>query len=118
MLSRLECYLGEGIVLLLVVMASCESGASLLVLLRLCMSLQNLEGFVLNMMDSRSCFNLVCCSCRMSSNISLFSVCILLTSCEGSWCLRCSDFSIESGAEAFHSSGGDMGFVVFDDNVS
>ena len=53
------------------------------------MSLQSLEGFVLNVMDSRSCFHLVCCSCKMSSDISLFSVCSLLaTSCEEIWRLR------------------------------
>ena len=53
------------------------------------MSLQSLEGFVLNVMDSRSCFHLVCCSCKMSSDISLFSVCNLsATSCEGDWRLR------------------------------
>ena len=53
------------------------------------MSLQNLEEFELNVMDSRSCFHLVCCSCKMSSDISLFSVCNLLaTSCEGRWRLR------------------------------
>ena len=53
------------------------------------MSLQSLEGFVLNVMDSRSCFHLVSCSCKMSSGISLLSVCIWsATSCEGSWRLR------------------------------
>ena len=58
-------------------------------LLRFCISLQSLEGFVLNVTDSRSCFILVCFSCKMSSDISLFSVSILLgTSCEGSWRLR------------------------------
>ena len=52
------------------------------------MSLQSLEGLVLNVMDSRSCFHLVCCSCK-TSDISLFSICILLvTSCEGNWHLR------------------------------
>ena len=53
------------------------------------MSLQILEGLVLNVMDSRSCFHLACYSCKISLDISLFSVCILLaTSCEESWHLR------------------------------
>ena len=46
------------------------SDASVYVLLRLCKSLQSLEGFVLNVMDLR-CFHLVCCSCKMLSDISL-----------------------------------------------
>ena len=50
------------------------------------MSVQSLERSVLNVMDSRSSFHLICCSCKMSSDISLFSVTILLaTSCEGCW---------------------------------
>ena len=53
------------------------------------MSLQSLEGFVLNLMNSRSCFHLICCSCKLSSDIALFSVCNLLaTSGEGGWRLR------------------------------
>ena len=39
------------------------------------MSLQSLEGLVLNVRDSSICFHFVCCSCRISSDISLFSVC-------------------------------------------
>ena len=53
------------------------------------MSLEGLEGFVFNVMDSRSCFHLVCYSCKMSSDISFFSVgTVLTTSCEGSWRLK------------------------------
>ena len=75
--------------LLFVVMVSCVSGALMWMLLRLCTSLHSLEGFVLNVMYTRSCFHLVCCSCMMSSDISLFCVCTLLTiSCEASWRLR------------------------------
>ena len=40
------------------------------------------DDFLLNVMYSRSCFHLACCSCKMSSEFSFFSVCILLaTSC-------------------------------------
>ena len=75
--------------LFFVVMASCVPRALVYVLLKLCMSLQSLEGFVLNVMDLRSCFHLVCCSCKMSLDISLLRVSILLaTSWEGSWRLR------------------------------
>ena len=53
------------------------------------MSLQSLEGFVLSVMDLIRCFHLVGCSCKVLSDISLLSVCILLaTYCEGSWRLR------------------------------
>ena len=59
------------------------------VLLRLCMNLESLEGFVLILMDSRSIFRLFYCSCRVSIDVSLFNVCILLaTSCEGSCRMR------------------------------
>ena len=89
LLRRFDCSLGEGIVLLFVVMASCVSGASVNVLLRLCISLQSLEGFVLYVIVLRSCFHLICCSCWISSCISLLSVFILLMiSGEGSSCLR------------------------------
>ena len=64
--------------LLRVVMASCVSGASVYLLLRLRMCPQSLEGFVLNVSESSSCFHFVCCSCWISSDISLFSVCIRL----------------------------------------
>ena len=111
--------------MLFVAMASCVSGALLWVLLRLCLSLQSLEGFVLTVMDSTICFHLVCCSCKMSSDICLFSVCILLTtSCEGSWRLRgflerilCA-VSIESGDKAFDSPGEGMELTMFDDYFS
>ena len=52
LLRRFDCSLGEGIVLLFVVMASCVSGVSVNVLLRLCMCLQSLEGLVLYLSDS------------------------------------------------------------------
>ena len=41
LMRRFDCSLGEGIVLLFVVMASCVSGVSVYVLLRLLMSLQS-----------------------------------------------------------------------------
>ena len=89
------------------------------------MSLKSLVEFVLNAIDSRSCFHLVCCSCKMSFNISLFSVCILLaTSYEGelsSNVVPCTDFvsdvSIESRAQVFDSPVWDMEFTVFGDYV-
>ena len=75
--------------LFLLVLAMCVTRALVYLLLRLCMNLQSLEGFVLNVMDSRSCFQLNCCSCKMLSDISLFSISILFaTFCEGSWRLR------------------------------
>ena len=77
LLRRFDCSLGEGIVLLFVVMASCVSGVSVNVLLRLCMCLQSLEGLVLYVIVLRSCFHLICCSCWISC-ISLLSVFILL----------------------------------------
>ena len=53
------------------------------------MSLQSLDGFVLNVIDSRGCFHSVCCSYKILPDISLFRVCNLLTTfCEGSWRLR------------------------------
>ena len=48
--------------LLRVVMASCVSGASVYLLLRLRMSLQSLEGFVLKVMSTSICFHFVSCS--------------------------------------------------------
>ena len=56
------CSWGEGTVLLRVVMASCVSGASVYLLLRLRMSLQSLEGFVLKVMSTSICFHFVSCS--------------------------------------------------------
>ena len=74
--------------LLRVVIASCVSGASVYLLLRLRMCPQSLEGFVLNVSESSSCFHFVCCSCWISSDISLFSVCIrLMISGVGNRCL-------------------------------
>ena len=53
------------------------------------MSLQSLEELVLYVIVLRSCFHLVCCSCWISSDISLFSVFILLMiSGVANWCLR------------------------------
>ena len=41
-------------------------------------------------MVPRRCFHVVCCSCRISSCISLFNVCIrLMISGVGRCCLRC-----------------------------
>ena len=54
------------------------------------MCLQSLEGFVLNVSESSTCFHFVCCSCRISSDISLFSVCMrLMISGVGNCRLRC-----------------------------
>ena len=78
LLRRFCCCLGEGIVLLFVVMASCVSCVSMYVLLRLVMSLQSLEGLVLYVIVLRICFHLICCSCWISSDTSLFSVFTLL----------------------------------------
>ena len=70
-------------------MASCVSGAFVYLLLRLCLSFQSLQGIVLDVTDSSSSFHLMYCSCKISSDISFFSVCILLaTSCEGDRGLR------------------------------
>jgi len=54
LLRRFDCSLGEGIVLLFVVIASCVSGVSVFSLLRLRMSLQSLEGLVLYVIVLRS----------------------------------------------------------------
>ena len=75
-------------------MASCVSGASVYLLLRLRMSLQNLEGFVLWLSEKSVCFHMSVCSCFMSSCISLLSVeSLLIMSCVGgsrlSWLRRC-----------------------------
>ena len=81
LLRRFDCSMGEGIVLLFVVMASCVSGVSVYLLLRLLMSLQSFEGvvmYVIVLIVLRSCFHLVCCSSWISLDISLFSVCVLL----------------------------------------
>ena len=48
LLRRFDCSLGEGIVLLFVVIASCVSGVSVYLVLVLAMSLQSLEGLVLS----------------------------------------------------------------------
>ena len=70
-------------------MASCVSGVSVYVLFRVRMSLQSLEGFVLYEIVLSRCFHVDCCSCRISSCISLFSVCMrLMISGVGGWCLR------------------------------
>ena len=74
---------------LFVVIASCVSGESAYVSLRVCMSLQSLEGLVLYEIVLRRCLHVVCCSCQISSCISLFSVCMrLVISGVGRLCLR------------------------------
>ena len=84
--SMLDCSLGVGMVSLFDVIASWVSGVSVYLLLRLRMSLQSLEGLVLNVMVSSSCFHVVCCSRRISSDISLFSVWSrLMISGVGNW---------------------------------
>lgn len=69
-------------------MASCVSVLSVYLLLRPRMSFQSLEGFVLNVMPSSSCFHLVCCSCLMSSSISVFINLILSRMSGVGNCLR------------------------------
>ena len=74
---------------LFVVIASCVSSVSVYVLLRFRMSLQTLEEIVLYEMVLRGCLHVVCCSCRISSCISSFRVCMqLMISGGGRWCLR------------------------------
>ena len=70
------CSCGEGTELVRVVTASCVVGVSECLLFRLRMSLQSLEGFVLKDISASMVFHLVSCSCRISSVISWFSVCI------------------------------------------
>ena len=69
---RFDCSLGEGIVLLFVVTVSCVSGALVYMLVRLCLSLQSLKGFVLNVMNSKSCFHFVFYTYRMSSVVVFY----------------------------------------------
>ena len=78
-------------------------------------------------MDSSSCFHFVRCSCKMSSNFSLFSVRTLLYF-DDNLCREVAsevvlkaefvpDNSIESGAKLFNSPGCDIEFAVFGDFV-
>ena len=74
---------------LIVVMVSCVSGALVYVLLRSRMSLQSNEEILLYVMVLRSCFNVNCCLCRISSCISLFNVYVgFLISSVWNWCMR------------------------------
>ena len=62
----------------------CVSGVSVNLLLKSRMIIQGIEGLLLNLIVSSSCYYLVCCLCRISSFISLFSVCIqVMISCVG-----------------------------------
>ena len=54
-------------------MASRVSVLSVYLLLRLRMSFQSLEEFVLYVMPSSSCFHLAVCLCLISSSFSVFS---------------------------------------------
>ena len=78
-----------GVGLLGVVMDSWVSGASVYLLFNCLMSLQSFVVFVLKLMLSRCCFQCAVCSCRISSDISWFSVCIRsMISGVGNWHLR------------------------------
>ena len=88
LLSKFDCSLGQRIVFLFAMIASSVSGESVYVLSRFRMSLQSLEGLVLYKMVLRSCFHVVCCSCRISSSFSSFNVFMrLIISGVRRWCL-------------------------------
>ena len=82
------CLSVGGVELRCVRMASCVSVLSRYLLLRPRMSFQSLEGFVLNVVSSSICFHLVCCSCLISSSISVFKVLILSKISGVGSCLR------------------------------
>ena len=70
------------------VIVSGVSGESVYALLRF-MGLQTLEGLFVYEMVLRRCFHVICCSYRISSDISLFNVFMrLMVSGVGRWCLR------------------------------
>ena len=83
--------MGDCIMFLFVVIASCVSGKLVYVLLKFRMSLHCLEGLVTYETMLRKCLHVSCCSCRILSCIYLFSVYMrVIISGVWCWCLRCS----------------------------
>ena len=75
--------------LLMSIVASCVSGVSVYVLFRVRMSLQSLEELIWYEIVLKTCLHFVCCSCRTSLFISLFSICMRLMIFDvGRWYLR------------------------------